>query len=303
MKLYIIVLCVTSSQGINYDALKKCTNTGLESMMCEGVCLNGFHWCNDLMPQYCSDSEVMTNDLELCADDERWEKISCDLTWNGQVYPGERCTDCDDGTTRNYCIYPQGIPEDLPEGFKPFMPTTCDCDSSSQSIKYDALDLVPCSVKGNDGMKCGEQCLPSYYWCNDKFRKRCPDLGVMTNDPDLCSQDERWSNITCDIDLGLGSRGQYPGERCTNCVNRTSNYCYYTQGAPVVNETKPDFLFTTCNCDTIDSPTAYSATADSVTIALVVILLVLVIIAAGAVGGGVYYYNNKKKQLQGEATQ
>ena len=41
--------------------------------------------------------------------------ISCSLTGkDGQVYRGEKCTDCVDGT-RNYCSYPQGLPEELLE--------------------------------------------------------------------------------------------------------------------------------------------------------------------------------------------
>ena len=315
MPLIILLFSVTmvfccSSQGINYDALKKCTDHGGDGMMCDGDCFHGVHWCNDLTPQYCPDSGMMTNDLELCADDERWKDISCNWEWRGQEYLGERCTDCVNGT-RNYCLYPEGLRENLDNltnlDYNDYydhdyetlltimtmknLPTTCDC-VSSQNINYDAL--VPCSDEfdGNAGMMCGELCLPSYYWCNDKYRMRCPDSGVMTNDPDLCSQDERWSKITCDFDLG--SKGQYPGERCTiNCTTGTRNYCYYPQGTPVdVNYLKPDFFFTTCDCDSNDS-------ADSVTIALVAILLVLVILAAAAVGGGFYYYNYKKKQLQG----
>ena len=212
MKVLIVVLfCVTSSHGINYEFLKPCTNN--QGVMCDGVCLTGNLWCNDLTPQYCADSDVTTNDLELCANDERWKEITCSLTGSrGELYQGERCTatGCVGGT-RNYCFYPQGLSPGP-------IPTTCECLSSqSQSISYDALKLEPCLHPEGAGMKCDGKCLPSPYWCNDKFRKRCPDLlGVMTNDPVLCSQDERWKDLTCDIDLGTG--GRYPGERCTNCT-------------------------------------------------------------------------------------
>ena len=281
MKLLIVLACVTGSQGINYDALVKCTDYfGGDGLMCDGDCLLAAGWCNDLVPHYCADSGVMTNDLELCADDERWKDISCSLTgiYYGQEYPGERCSDCVDGT-RNYCIYPQGLPEELPEILRSNMPTTCDCDSSNQSINYDAL--VSCTLyNGNNGMMCGGYCLHAAHWCNDRYRKRCSDSGVMTNDPLLCSQDERWSGIACDMDFGPA--GLYPGERCTGC-----NFCFYPpeRTHPILPLPKSlEFLPRTCDCVSIAS-------------IVLVVILVSVIAMIAALGGGVYYY--KKKQEQG----
>ena len=232
MKLLIVLACVTGSQGINYDALVKCTDYfGNDGVMCDGDCFPAVMWCNDLVPHYCADSGVMTNDLELCADDERWKDISCSLTgiYYGQEYPGERCSDCVDGT-RNYCIYPQGLPEELPEILRSNMPTTCDCDSSNQSINYDAL--VPCTdtYYGGEGVKCDGNCYHAVTWCNDLVPRYCFDSGVMSNDLELCANDEFWKPISCSL-TGEDGR-EYPGERCTDCVDGTRNYCSYPQGLP-----------------------------------------------------------------------
>ena len=35
------------------------------------------------------ESRVMTNDADLCSDDERWKQISYDMTREGTHYPGE----------------------------------------------------------------------------------------------------------------------------------------------------------------------------------------------------------------------
>ena len=264
MKLLIISFsCLTGSQGINPNALAPCA----VGLMCDGNCLRGANWCYDLKPIYCKDIGVMTNDLELCADDDFWKDVSCNLIWKSQVIPGERCTDCDD-RTRNFCFYPKGLPG---YGYYSTLPTTCDCDSS-QDKNYDAV--VPCQVPGsqNDGMKCGGECLDAAYWCNDKYRKRCSDSGVMTNDPDLCSQDERWSGLSCDF-YSKKTWTQYPGERCSGC-----NYCFYPQG-PLEDL---EFLPTTCE------PCVSTA---STTVILVVIIIIVMI---AAVAGGFYYY--KKKQ-------
>ena len=195
--------------------------------------------------------------------------ISCSLTGrDGQVYPGERCiTDCVDGS-RNYCIYPQGVPEEFDEWTKSHMPTTCDC-VNSQTINYDAV--VPCDRAGpgtSGGMMCDRECLAGYGWCNDNFVMRCPDSGVMTNDPFLCSQDERWSDLTCDMP-GHGRR--FPGKRCRGCkTGRTSNYCYYPQGFPEdEDERKMKSIFRT-SCDCVSS--ACSTVS--------VVILVIVMIAA-----------------------
>ena len=283
MKLLIVVLvCVTRSQGINYDALVNCTDDtyGGYGVKCDGICLTAALWCNDLFPHYCADSGVMTNDLELCANDEFWKPISCSLTGeDGQEYPGERCTDCVDGT-RNYCSYPQGLPKELLKDklshiFKSNVPKTCDC-VSSQGTNYDAL--LPCTAdwNGNDGMSCGGKCLISAFWCNDKYRMRCPYPGVMTNDPDLCSQDEIWSYLSCNITFGSSF---FPGERCTSGC---ANYCFYPQGTP------EDLKFLPTTCETVTCVTASST---------IIIVVILVIVIIAAVGGGVYYY--KRKQQQG----
>ncbi len=87
----------------------KVRSCGGDGVMCDGNCYLAGTWCNDLVPRYCADSGVMTNDLELCTEDEFWKPINCSLTGeDGEEYPGERCTDCVN-RTRNYCSYPQGL--------------------------------------------------------------------------------------------------------------------------------------------------------------------------------------------------
>ena len=123
----------------------------------------------------------------------------------------------------------------------------------------------------------------------------------MTNDPDLCSQDERWSNLTCDITFGSG---QYPGERCTSGCG---NYCFYPHGLPEdLSERDKSIMRTTCDCvSTVSSEDVSTASSEGVSITssedvntasstvIIVVILVIVIIAAV---GGVYY--DKKKQQQ-----
>ena len=290
VKHFIIVLFfATSSQGINYDVLVPCTDTyyGGEGVKCDGNCYHAVTWCNDLVPRYCFDSGVMSNDLELCANDEFWKPISCSLTGeDGQEYPGERCTDCVDGT-RNYCSYPEGLPKELLKDklshiFKSNVPKTCDC-VSSQGTNYDAL--LPCTAdwNGNDGMSCGGKCLISAFWCNDKYRMRCPYPGVMTNDPDLCSQDEIWSYLSCNITFGSSF---FPGERCTSGC---ANYCFYPQGTP------EDLKFLPTTCETVPCVSTAPST--------IIIVMILVIVIIAAVGSGVYYYKKRKQQATQEESE
>ena len=102
MKLTLIVLAfVTCSQSVNHthDALVYCTNddtNGLgDGIMCRGVCQHASIWCHDQIVDYCEESGVMTNDTDLCSNDDFWKPISCDLKVNGTThFPGERCTGC-----------------------------------------------------------------------------------------------------------------------------------------------------------------------------------------------------------------
>ena len=272
--LIIVFFCVTSSQGINYDALEKCTDRfGGEGVTCNGNCYLAVTWCNFLTPRYCSDSGVMTNDLELCANDEFWKPIN-------QSYPPEEV---------HKDKFLQILNSDFP------------------TENYEAL--VPCSVMGeNDGMMCGGSCLPSYYWCNDKFEKMCLDSGVMTNSI-LCWGDGvhgvNWfSNLTCDIDLvGLqmvdgklepfNGTTHYPGERC-KCTGwtietGTPNYCFYPDGKPEVLSGKDKFIART-TCDCVSNPPYFF-----------IIPVILVIAMIAAVGGGVYYCKKKQQQATQES--
>ena len=281
MKLLLLVLVfITSSQSLNNEALVTCTDdAGDEGVMCDGKCYPAALWCNDMMVDDCEDPGVMTNDLDLCSDDEFWKQISCNMTVDGdKVYPGERCTSCTTGT-RNYCFYPQGPPKDL----KSYLPTSCDC-VSSQSINYDAL--VPCS--DNQGMMCNG-CLPAAYWCNDKFRHKCGESGVMSNDPDLCSDDERWKQLSCDLTL---NGTHYPGERCSGCVNGINNFCFYPKGSPYKDRGHLENLLpTTCDCDVSDAFSNDVNTASTSTVILVVLLVIIINII---VCSGVFFYNKKK---------
>ena len=245
MKLLLIVLFfVSRSQSINYDALVPCTDDyGEDGVECDGVCrpaaghVYDAGWCNDMLVEYCEDSGVMTNDTDLCSDDDFWKQISCDLTWGSRSTYGERCTGCITETS-NYCFYPYDphLDDDL---FR----TKCDCNGT-QSSNYDAL--APC--KNNQGMMCDGWCLPAAYWCNDKLRYNCDDSGILTNDEDLCSDDERWKEIDCNMTSRDG-KVLYPGERCSNCTTGTRNYCFYPQGfrEDFIIE---DLLYTTCDCVT-----------------------------------------------------
>ncbi len=278
-----------SSKSINYDALVKCSFGNGEGVMCDGGCQHAATWCNDHHPtpqsmnhKYCKDSAVMINDTELCLNDDFWKQLSCDLIIDGTKYLGERCTGCTTRTS-NYCFYPHGLPDHHEED-KKFWPTTCDC-VSSQSINYDAL--VPlCS--GNLGMMCNGNCLPPFLWCNDNFYERCD--GLMTNDPNLCADDQRWKNISCDLTQVDGTH--ILGKRCTGCTTGTSNYCFYPQGAPWGEE---NLFPTTCECVSTTSSTA-----------ILVVIIIIPMIAA--VGGGVYHYKKKQQhgpshEAPGEATQ
>ena len=64
MRLPLLVLfCVTSSQGIDYDALVPCDDN--QGVMCDGDCLPAHWWCHDhpsLTDYHCMDSGVMTDD-------------------------------------------------------------------------------------------------------------------------------------------------------------------------------------------------------------------------------------------------
>ena len=64
MRLPLLVLfCVTSSQGIDYNALVPCNDN--QGVMCDGDCLPAHWWCHDhpsLTDYHCMDSGVMTDD-------------------------------------------------------------------------------------------------------------------------------------------------------------------------------------------------------------------------------------------------
>ena len=261
MKLPLIVLAyVTCSQSVSHthDALVYCTNddtngTG-DGVRCNGVCKHASTWCHDHIHDYCEESRVMTNDTDLCSNDDFWKPISCDLKVNGTThFPGERCTGCTTGTS-NYCFYPHGLPYLGFPGSKDYMkkifPTTCDC-ISSQSINYDVL--VKCSVGYGEGVMCDGRCLHASLWCydhQDTSIHYCKDSGVMINDTDLCSNDDFWKKISCDLTI---HGTNYPGRRCTGCKHaKTSNYCFYPHGLhdhPVEEFWWP----TTCDCDSSQS--------------------------------------------------
>ena len=149
----LVLFCVTSSQGIDYDALVPCDDN--QGVMCDGDCLPAHWWCHDhpsLTDYHCMDSGVMTDDTNLCSNDDFWKQISCDINYTLHEgithYPGERCTGCTTRTS-NYCFYPQGLPNIFRE--RELFPTTCDC-ISSQSINYEPL--VKCNFGNGDGVMC-----------------------------------------------------------------------------------------------------------------------------------------------------
>ena len=250
MKFLLIALpCITSSQSINYDALGKCGYSHGDGVRCNGGCHHAGTWCNDhhatsmdgSMIHYCKDSGVVINDTELCSNDDFWKQISCDLTIRGTHYLGERCTGCTTRTS-NYCFYPHGPLPDRHE--EEFWPTTCDCVSDgSPNVNYDAL--IKCTDLG-DGVMCDGVCRHASTWCNDHnpsmIHYNCKDSGVMTNDTGLCSNDNFWKQISCDLTMGGMN---FPGERCSGCVNGLNNYCFYPQGLP---EVLKSHLPTTCHC-------------------------------------------------------
>ena len=69
-----------NSDGINYDALNPCNSADGPGVTCDGYCRSTLFWCNSHNPQYCGDSEVRTNDQDLCADDDFWKQVSCNVT-------------------------------------------------------------------------------------------------------------------------------------------------------------------------------------------------------------------------------
>ena len=134
MKLLLIVfVSITSSHGINYEALKPCNGIQGPGVACDGLCRLTLYWCNNHDTQYCEDGEVRTNNPDLCSNDDFWRQVSCNVTLDGKVNPGERCTGCTTGLS-NYCFYPQGKFVDL--GNPDLMRTTCDCvkDKSSDNV-------------------------------------------------------------------------------------------------------------------------------------------------------------------------
>ena len=220
----------------------------------------------------------MTNDTDLCSNDDFWKEISCDLHKPDTNYLGKRCTGCTTGTS-NYCFYPHG----LPDHFVEFLPTTCDCVTSSPSMNNDTL--VKCHDYYGDGMMCNGNCLPAALWCNDKFNKRCD--GVITNDPDLCADDQRWKDISCNLTIENGTH--YPGERCTGCTPRTSNYCFYPQGSP-----SEDYFSTTCDC--VSTASFEDVSTASASTSTVILMFIIIIVMIATMGGGVYYHKKKKEQ-------
>ena len=108
--------------------------------------------------------------------------------------------------------------------------------TSTQSIiNYTALNT--CSegwMDGNVGFECNGHCMPTGWWCNDKDKEYCPDSGVWTNDPRICSNSTFWQEISCNF---TSLHYNYPGLRCTGAFK----HCYYPQGPP-----DEDSLPTTC---------------------------------------------------------
>ena len=149
MKLLLIVLvCITSSQSINKDALEKCTenSAGDEGVTCDNTCRSSLFWCNNVNPVYCENIKAMTNDKDLCLDYDFWKQISCNVTRDGKVNAGKRCTGCTTGKN-NYCFYPNSQFEELDN---PVFPTTCDCvTTASSSITTTTTDSSKASSTGS----------------------------------------------------------------------------------------------------------------------------------------------------------
>ena len=83
----------TSAQSINYTALTPCNASDTiigkgKGVNCDGRCLHAAEWCNGESYRYCADSRVSWNDPVLCSNETFWRNISCDWTYEGQLYPG-----------------------------------------------------------------------------------------------------------------------------------------------------------------------------------------------------------------------
>ena len=153
---------LTSAPSINYTALVPC---GVAGVKCDGWCVRTADWCNEKTEKYCADLGVKTSDPRLCSNTTFWQELkwsyvrksflqrdpsyydpivqelSCNLTDDGQLYPGLRCT----GTIKQ-CYYPQGSPNS-------YYPTICrdksdrvfkvgePCPETPENICWESCDM------------------------------------------------------------------------------------------------------------------------------------------------------------------
>ena len=98
------------------SALALCTDhvTDNQGVNCDGKCYPIALWCNHMFEEYCADSGLHTSDPGLCSNTTFWQDKSCNLTYAGKLYPGERCTG-----VFQHCYYPKGSPDVV------YFPTTC----------------------------------------------------------------------------------------------------------------------------------------------------------------------------------